>query len=423
MAKLNHDLYSRACECMPGGVNSPVRAFGAVGGTPRFIASGRGARMTDIEGNTCLDFVASWGPLILGHAHPKVVEAVRQACSRGLSFGACHQGEVELAELIRQSMPHMQQLRLVNSGTEAAMSAVRLARAATGRDIIIKFEGCYHGHADSFLAGAGSGALTFGRPASPGVTAASAGETMLAQYNDLSSVESCFSACDNRVACVIVEPVAGNMGVIPPAGDFLPGLRRICDRHGALLIFDEVITGFRVAPGGASRLYDVVPDLCLLGKIIGGGMPIGAYGGCAELMQEMAPAGPVYQAGTLSGNPVACAAGIATLKILQEDDFHARLERNAASLERKLRARMATSRQNLSLNRVGSMFTIFFGISRADTYAQVKSCDLKSFAAFHRAMLDRNIYLPPSQFEACFLSAAHTEHDVNAFVEAAAESW
>jgi glutamate-1-semialdehyde 2,1-aminomutase len=412
-------LHARACLHMPGGVNSPVRAFGAVGGTPPFIVSGRGNAIIDADGNTYCDYVGSWGPLILGHAHPRVVEAVVKAAGSGLSFGACHAAEIELAEAIRARMPHLELLRLVNSGTEAAMSAIRLARAATGRDKIVKFAGCYHGHADSFLVQAGSGALTFGTPSSPGVPLAVAADTLLARYNDLDSVSACFAGNTDSIACVIVEPVAGNMGVMPPRPGFLAGLRQLCDRHGALLVFDEVITGFRVHPGGAAALYGIAPDLTVLGKIIGGGLPVGAFGGRAELMRELAPLGPVYQAGTLSGNPLACAAGIATLRVLEEENPYERIDRLAVRLESGLRNAIRAAGQAGTVNRVGSMLTLFFGPEEVRSLIDAVRADTARFARWHGAMLKAGHYLPPAQFEAMFVSAAHTESDIDATIEAA----
>ncbi len=406
---------------MPGGVNSPVRAFGSVGGTPPFIAAGNGATLRDVDGRRYIDFVASWGPLILGHAHPRVVEAVREAAGKGLSFGACHEGEIELAEAIRRHMPHLQRLRLVNSGTEATMSAVRLARAATGRDAAIKFAGCYHGHADGFLAAAGSGALTFGQPSSPGVPAGAARDTLIAEYNDLASVASCF-AQEKPVAAVIVEPVAGNMGVIPPQEGFLQGLRALCDRHGALLIFDEVITGFRLGLGGAAERYGVTPDLTALGKIIGGGMPVGAYGGREDPLERMSPTGPVYQAGTLAGNPLACAAGLATLRTLAEENPYPRLEALAAKLEEGAAANVEAAGIAACQNRVGSMSTLFFGLGKATTYAEAARADTDLFARYHRQMLARGLYLAPSQYEACFVSAAHTDEDIETMLAAQREA-
>ncbi len=414
-------LYERACRALPGGVNSPVRAFAAVGGQPIFVESGQGSIVFDIDGNRYLDYLGSWGPLILGHAHRRVVEAVRQAATRGLSFGTCHATEVELAEAIVRNMPHLQQVRLVNSGTEAAMAAIRLARAATGRSRIVKFKGCYHGHADSFLVEAGSGALTFGAPSSPGVATAVAADTLLAEYNDLASAEACFRTDGQAVACVIVEPVAGNMGVVPPAPGFLAGLRALCDRHGALLVFDEVITGFRVAQGGAAELFGVRPDLTVLGKIIGGGLPVGAFGGSRELMRELAPLGPVYQAGTLSGNPLACAAGLATLRELEKAPPYPRLAELSKRLAEGLRAALVAAGLPGCCNRTGSMLTLFFNPRQVRSLREARNADCEQFAAFHRAMLKSGYYLPPAQFESWFVSTAHTQKDIERTVDMAAD--
>jgi len=415
------ELYSRACRVLPGGVNSAVRAFGAVGGTPPFIVSGSGSRVKDLDGNSYLDYVASWGPLILGHAHPRVVEAVRETAARGLSFGACHPAEVELAEAIREKMPHLEFLRLVNSGTEATMTAVRLARAATGRSRIIKFAGCYHGHADSFLVASGSGALTFGTPSSPGVNSAVTEDTLVAEYNDLNSVKACFEQSEKPVACVIIEPAAGNMGVVEPDPGFLAGLRELCDQYGALLIFDEVITGFRIAPGGAAERFGVRPDLTALGKIIGGGMPVGAFGGKAELMRELAPSGPVYQAGTLAGNPLACAAGHATLRLLAQENPYPCLEELSVKLAAGLRAALSENGLSGCCNQIASMLTFFHGPEQVSGLAEAQRVDKNRFAAWHRAMLARGFYLAPAQFEAMFVSTAHSEEDIDRTIEAAFE--
>ncbi len=415
------ELYERACRVMPGGVSSPVRAFAAVGGRPVFVESGQGSAVFDADGNRYLDYLGSWGPLILGHAHPRVVEAVRQAAGRGLSFGACHTAEAELAETIARNMPHLQQVRLVNSGTEAAMAAVRLARAVTGRSPIIKFRGGYHGHADSFLVEAGSGALTFGTPSSPGVAAAVAADTLLAEYNDLTSVEACFRAAEPAVACVVVEPVAGNMGVVPPSSEFLPGLRRLCDKHGALLVFDEVITGFRIALGGAVERFGVRPDLTILGKIIGGGLPVGGLGGGRDLMRELAPVGPVYQAGTLSGNPLACAAGLATLRELEETNPYPRLEVLGKRLAEGLRAALNEAGLPGCCNQTASMLTFFHGPERVTGLGEARGVDKNRFAAWHGAMMNRGFYLPPAQFEAMFISTAHSEKETDRTIEAAFE--
>ncbi len=416
------ELHEQARHVIPGGVNSPVRAFGSVGGTPPYIATGRGSRVTDVDGREYVDLVCSWGPLILGHAHPAVVEAVTQAATQGTSFGAPTERELQLARKIVDLVPGIEKVRLVNSGTEATMSAVRLARAATGRDKIIKFEGCYHGHADSFLVKAGSGAATFGQPSSPGVPKALAAETLNATYNDVASVGRLFDANAGQIACVIVEPVAGNMGVVPPAAGFLPGLRDLATQHGALLIFDEVITGFRLGLGGAQAFYGVTPDLTTLGKIIGGGLPVGAFGGRADLMDQMAPDGPVYQAGTLSGNPLAVAAGLAAIDVLEAENPYARID----ALAEKLCAGLAEGARavgvDVCVNGVASMGCAFFTAGSVRNYQDAASSDTTLFAGFHRRMLERGVYLAPSQFEAFFVGAAHTDADIDRVVEAAAEA-
>lgn len=417
------ELFARAVDLLPGGVDSPVRAFGPVGGQPLFIERGQGARILDADGNEYIDWMCSWGPLILGHADGRVVAAVTDAVISGTSFGAPNRREVELAALVRDRMPSLEMMRFVSSGTEASMSALRLARAATNREKIIKFRGCYHGHADSLLVEAGSGALTLGIPGTPGVTRGAAAGTLVAEFNDAASVEQILAANAGEVAAIIVEPVAANMGVVPPAGGFLQRLRALASSHGALLIFDEVITGFRVAPGGAQALYGVVPDLTVLGKIIGGGMPVGAYGGRRDLMQLMAPAGPVYQAGTLSGNPAAMAAGIATLRALDAPALYDRLEVTSAMLEEGLRAAANAAGAQLALNRVGSLLTPFFTAGPVSGYAGATSADTSRFAAFFRAMLDRGVYLPPSQFEAWFTSTAHGEREVEATIAAARQAF
>lgn len=412
-------LFARAQELLPGGVDSPVRAFRAVGGEPVFIERGQGARVWDADGNAYIDWMGSWGPLILGHADPRVVAAVTDAVAAGTSFGAPNRREVELAALVREFMPAVEMVRFVSSGTEAAMSALRLARAATGREKVIKFRGCYHGHADSLLAEAGSGMLTLGIPATPGVTRGAAADTLVAEFNDLASVERLLAANPGQVAAVIVEPVAGNMGVVPPAPGFLEGLRARTAEHGTLLVFDEVITGFRVARGGAQERYGVRPDLTVLGKVIGGGLPVGAYGGRRDLMELVAPAGPVYQAGTLSGNPAAMAAGIATLRALAEPGVYERLETVAAALAEGLAEAARAAGVPLAVNRVGSMLTPFFTAGPVDGYAAAMRADTTRFAAFFRAMLDAGVYLPPSQFEAWFVSTAHGEAEVEATVATA----
>ncbi|MDI6855000.1 MAG: glutamate-1-semialdehyde 2,1-aminomutase [Deltaproteobacteria bacterium] len=416
-------LFKLAQELMPGGVNSPVRAWQAVGGTPRLMVRGQGARIFDVDGNAYLDYMASWGPLILGHAHPQVVVAIERAAARGTSFGAPTPEEIELAQTLTAAVPSLEMVRLVSSGTEACMSALRLARAATGRPRVIKFDGCYHGHADSFLVAAGSGVLTHAIPGSPGVPQEIAELTISLPYNNLDAVHWAVKEYPQEIAALIVEPVAGNMGVAPPQPGFLEGLRRVCDDHGIILIFDEVITGFRVAWGGAQALYGIKPDLTCLGKIIGGGLPVGAYGGRRDLMQHMAPAGPVYQAGTLSGNPVAVAAGQATLEALQTPHTYGDLEEKGAWLARELA--QAAARQNvpLTINRVGSMLTLFFTDSPVANLEDAKKSDLDRFARFFQGMLAEGVYLPPSQFEAWFVSLAHTPDDLEKTVAAARRVW
>jgi glutamate-1-semialdehyde 2,1-aminomutase len=406
------NLFAKARKIMPGGVNSPVRAWQAVGGSPVLISRGEGPRVYDVDGNSYLDYIGSWGPLILGHAHPEVVAAVQEAAARGLSFGAPTPGEVELAELLCRAVPSLDMVRLVTSGTEACMSALRLARAATGRALIVKFDGCYHGHADSFLVAAGSGVLTQAIPGSPGVPQEIAGLTLSLPYNDLDAVDRAFQERGGEIAAVIVEPVAGNMGVVEPGPEFLPGLRRLCDNHGSLLMFDEVITGFRAAWGGVQSLCGVRPDLTCLGKIIGGGLPIGAYGGRLDLMEQMAPAGPVYQAGTLSGNPVAVAAGLATLKVLQGGEVYSDLDKKGAWLAQQIRDTAVQAGVPLTVNRVGSMLTGFFTPGPVAGLADAKQADLPAFARFFQGMLRHGVYLPPSQFEAWFVSTAHTFSDL-----------
>jgi glutamate-1-semialdehyde 2,1-aminomutase len=413
MTQPNSDaLFAKAQRVIPGGVNSPVRAFRGVGGTPFFVDKAEGCRITDVDGRTYIDFLGSWGPLILGHAAPALVEAVGEALRRGTSYGAPTPGEVELAELISRAVPSMEMVRLVSSGTEAAMSAIRLARGATGRDAIIKFEGCYHGHADSLLVKAGSGGATFGVPDSLGVPAALAQLTITVPFNDLKAVEAVMAVRGREVAAIIVEPVAGNMGVVPPVAGFLQGLRALCDTHGALLIFDEVITGFRVAYGGAQALYGVRPDLTCLGKIIGGGLPVGAYGGARAIMERVAPLGGVYQAGTLSGNPLAVAAGIATLRALEKPGVYSRLEESGASLQMGLAGGAKSAEVPLTVNRVGSMLTAFFSDSPVTDYASAKRSDTARYGRFFHAMLDGGVFLAASQFEAAFVSLAHSPADL-----------
>jgi len=406
-------LFATAQRIMPGGVNSPVRAFRGVGGRPFFVERAEGCRITDVDGRTYIDFLGSWGPLILGHAAPALVEAVGEALRRGTSYGAPTRGEVEMAELISRAVPSMEMVRLVSSGTEAAMSAIRLARGATGRDAIIKFEGCYHGHADSLLVKAGSGGATFGVPDSLGVPAALAALTITVPFNDEKAVETVMASRGREVAAIIVEPVAGNMGVVPPAPGFLAGLRKLCDAHGALLVFDEVITGFRVAYGGAQALYGVRPDLTCLGKIIGGGLPVGAYGGARGIMERIAPLGGVYQAGTLSGNPLAVAAGLATLRALEKPGVYERLETAGAKLEGGLVDGARAAGVPLVVNRVGSMLTAFFTETPVTDYASAKRSDTARYGRFFHAMLDGGVFLAASQFEAAFVSLAHRPGDLD----------
>ncbi len=415
-------LFKAAQEVIPGGVNSPVRAWQAVGLTPRLIVKGEGARVFDVDGNAYLDFVGSWGPLILGHAAPAVVAAVQEAAGRGTSFGAPTAAEVELAQLLVEAVPGLEMVRLVNSGTEACMSVLRLARGVTGRGRVIKFDGCYHGHADSFLVAAGSGVLTQAIPGSPGVPPEIAGLTLSLPYNDLEAVRRAAGRYRGEIAALIVEPVAGNMGVVLPRPGFLEGLRTLCDQEGILLIFDEVITGFRVAWGGAQARYGVTPDLTCLGKIIGGGLPVGAYGGRRDLMSQMAPSGPIYQAGTLSGNPVAVAAGLATLKALQQPGVYASLEEQGSWLAGELAGAAARRGVPVTVNRVGSMFTLFFTDSAVTNLEEAKKADLHRFRKFFQVMLAAGVYLPPSQFEALFLSMAHRPADLQAALAAAEQA-
>jgi glutamate-1-semialdehyde 2,1-aminomutase len=415
-------LLDAAVRVIPGGVNSPVRAFRAVGGAPPFIARGEGARLWDADGRSYVDFVGSWGPLILGHAAPAVVEAVTEAARRGTSYGAPTSLEVEMAEAVTAAYPSMEMVRLVSSGTEATMSAIRVARGATGRDLLVKFDGCYHGHADSLLVKAGSGGATFGVPDSKGVPAALAELTLTVAFNDIEAVRELFARRGDRIAAVIVEPVAGNMGVVPPAPGFLEGLRAVTRDHGALLIFDEVITGFRLAYGGAQEVYGVRPDLTCLGKIIGGGLPVGAYGGSRSVMSEVSPLGGVYQAGTLSGNPLAVAAGLAAIRALADRRAYARLEALGAALGQGLRDGAHKTGVPLTVNRVGSMLTAFFSEDAVVDYASARRADTARYARFFQAMLARGIYLAPSQFEAAFVSLAHSDADVAAAAQAAADA-
>ena len=415
----NDELFERAQRVIPAGVNSPVRAFRSVGGTPRFFTRGEGAYLWDADGKRYVDYVGSWGPAIAGHAHPAVVEAVRQTALQGLSFGAPTELEVTLAETLTRRLRSLELVRLVSSGTEATMSALRLARGYTGRPKIVKFEGCYHGHGDSLLVKAGSGALTFGQPSSAGVPPAIAGETIVLPYNELTSVQEAFEADGDAIAGIIVEPVAGNMNLVLPRPGFLEGLREVCTRYGAVLIFDEVMTGFRVHPRGAQGLYGVTPDLTTLGKVIGGGMPVGAFGGRRAIMECIAPLGPVYQAGTLSGNPVAVAAGIATLALTETPAFYTSLSATTRALTDGL-ARVAKKHGvTFAAQAVGGMFGIYFAATAPDSYARVMQCDKERFNCFFHAMLDAGVYLAPSAYEAGFVSAAHSDADIAFTVEAA----
>ncbi len=415
--------FERARRVLAGGVNSPVRAFGAVGGEPVFIERGEGAYFYSIDGRRYLDYVGSWGPMIAGHAHPKVVETVQAAAARGLSFGAPTELETRLAEAVIARVPSIERLRFVNSGTEATMSAIRLARAATDRDLIVKFEGCYHGHADSLLVAAGSGALTFGVPSSPGVPAALAQLTLTLPYNDSAAVHALFAERGDDIAAVIVEPVAGNMGCIPPAPGFLKGLIHEAQATGTLVIFDEVMTGFRVGPGGAQGLYDLTPDLTTLGKIVGGGLPAAAFGGRAELMAQLAPEGPVYQAGTLSGNPLAMAAGLATLELTAAPGFYDTLATRTQALVDGLSAAAAEAGTEISVNHVCGMLTVFFGAGPVHCLAEVKATDSARYGRFFHALLEAGIYLPPSPFETWFVGSAHSEADIEATTEAARQAF
>jgi glutamate-1-semialdehyde 2,1-aminomutase len=415
----NQQLFERAQQRIPGGVNSPVRAFRSVGGTPRFFVTGSGARVTDADGTSYIDYVGSWGPLILGHAHPAVVAAVCDAAAHGLSFGAPTESEVEMAELLCDLLPSLELVRLVSSGTEATMSAIRLARGFTGRDLLVKFEGCYHGHSDSLLVKAGSGMLTFGNPSSGGVPADVARHTLVLDYNDADGLAAAFAEHGARIAAVIVEVVAGNMNLIAPRPAFLQAMRDLCSRHGSVLIFDEVMTGFRVGDKGAQGLYGVTPDLTTLGKVIGGGMPVGAFGGRREIMARIAPLGPVYQAGTLSGNPVAVAAGLATLKLLQMPGFHESLARRTRQLCDGLLAAAAKHGVVFSAQSIGGMFGLYFRSQCPQTYAQVMECDTDAFNRFFHGMLDAGHYFAPSAFEAGFVSAAHGEADIASTIAAA----
>jgi len=413
--------FARACRSIPGGVNSPARAFGAVGGEPVFIDRGEGAHLFDIDGNRYVDYVASWGPHLLGHRHPDVIAAVEGALARGTSFGAPTVLESELAEMVVEAVGSIEKVRMVNSGTEATMSALRVARGFTGRNVVVKFAGCYHGHVDSLLVQAGSGALTHGTPSSPGVPAGSAADTVALEFNDPQQIEDLFARRGDEIACVILEPVVGNMGVVLPQPGFLETVERLCRRHGALLIFDEVMTGFRLAYGGAQQRFGITPDLTTLGKILGGGMPVGAYGGRADVMQAVSPLGPVYQAGTLSGNPLAMACGLATLKALRDTNPYGRLEELTARLAGGLAEAAQQAGLECSVASIGSMFTVFFNPRPVTNLATASQSDTRRFSRYFRGMLERGYYLPCSQFEANFVSAAHTDSMIDATVAAARE--
>jgi glutamate-1-semialdehyde 2,1-aminomutase len=417
----SHDDFLAACERIPGGVNSPVRAFRGVGGDPVFFASGTGPYLVDVDGKRYIDYVASWGPMIAGHAHPEVIRAVQEAAAQGLGYGAPTEIETRMANKLCAMVPSMDLVRMVSSGTEATMSAIRLARGFTGRDRIIKFEGCYHGHSDALLVKAGSGTLTLGVPTSPGVPATVAAHTMTLTYNDIDSVREAFALAGDEIAAVIVEPVAGNMNCVPPLPGFLEGLRALCNTHGSVLIFDEVMTGFRVAAGGAQAYYGIKPDLTTLGKVIGGGLPVGAFGGRHDIMEKIAPLGPVYQAGTLSGNPVALAAGLATLELASAEGFHARLDASAKRLVAGLQAQADDAGIGFTTNQVGGMFGCFFSdASPIRRFDQVTRCDMETFRRFYHGMLEAGVYLAPSAYEAGFVSSTHTDEVINATLDASA---
>jgi glutamate-1-semialdehyde 2,1-aminomutase len=423
MSTRNETLFARAQRSIPAGVNSPVRAFRAVGGAPAFFERAAGAYLWDADGRRYIDYVGSWGPMVAGHTHPAVVEAVQAAAAKALSYGAPTEAEIALAETLCRLVPSLELVRLVSSGTEATMSALRLARGFTGRDLIVKFEGCYHGHADALLVKAGSGALTFGNPSSAGVPAQTAAHTLVLDYNDADQVRATFAARGSEIACVIVEPVAGNMNLVLPKPGFLEALRESCTRYGAVLIFDEVMTGFRVALGGAQARYGIRPDLTTLGKVIGGGLPVGAFGGRREIMEKIAPLGPVYQAGTLSGNPVAVAAGLATLKLVQDKDFQSRIETTAQALVDGLVAEAGNANVVFAAQSVGSMFGLYFRATPPASFAEVMQCDKDRFNRFFHAMLERGVYLAPSAYEAGFVSSAHGGAEIDATLAAAREAF
>jgi len=417
------ELFNDAVNLMPGGVNSPVRAFRAVGGDPVFFASAKGPVLTDVDGEDYIDYIGSWGPFILGHSHPRVVEALHAQLDRAMSFGAPTEIENELAQKIIEIVPSIEMVRMVNSGTEATLSAIRLARAFTKRDKIIKFEGCYHGHGDSFLIKAGSGVATLGLPDSPGVTPSTANDTLTARYNDRASIEELVTEFPDQIACIILEPVVGNMGCVPPQDGFLQDVRDLCTREGILLIFDEVMTGFRLAPGGAQERFGVTPDLTTLGKIIGGGLPVGAYGGRRDIMEMVAPAGPMYQAGTLSGNPLAMTAGLETLRVLTENpELYPKLDAQTARLEEGFQSNLDDMDLPYTINRVGSMITLFFTERNVRNWDDAKTCDTGLYGSYFSEMLRRGIYLPPAQFEAAFLSIMHDDDIIARTVEANRES-
>ena len=416
-------LHERALRSIVGGVNSPARAFKSVGGAPLFVKRAEGSRIWDVDGNSYIDYIGSWGPMILGHARPEIISAINNAASQGTSFGVSTEIEILLAEKIREMMPSIEMLRMVNSGTEATMSALRLARGYTGRAKVLKFAGCYHGHGDSFLIKAGSGALTHGIPDSSGITPGTAGDTLVADYNNLEQVSELISSCRNELAAIIVEPVAGNMGTVPPSPGFLEGLREMATAEGIVLIFDEVMTGFRLSGGGAQELFAVKPDMTTLGKIIGGGLPVGAYGGRADIMQTLAPLGPVYQAGTLSGNPLAMSAGLTALNLIDTKETYIQLERTGNKLASGLKKAAENAGIPVTINRLGSMFTVFFTEGPVKDYRSAVSCDTKRFSRFFRGMLKRGVLLPPSQFEAAFISTVHNNENIDATITAAVEAF